>query len=151
MSKKQKSEKGSALVETAIGSVVMVMLIIGIFDFGRIHYTRSSLKHAVSQSVRFGITGNTIEDAEAPGGQLTREQSIVLRIRQLSGLDAADDGRLRRGDDRLAVRGLGRRGAGEEGGAEDEKRRRARDRCWAHGAGGGLRRAALLGLVGPRS
>jgi len=78
------------LAETAIGAVLFMMITVGILDFGRVLYYRSNLKHAVSQSTRFSITGNTLEDPNSPGTQLTREASIIRRIRELSGIEVQE-------------------------------------------------------------
>lgn len=69
-----------------MAAVLFMMVTVGILDFGRVLYYRSNLKHAVSQSARFAITGNSLDDPNSPGQRLTREASIISRIRQLSGM-----------------------------------------------------------------
>ncbi len=87
MARWNNSQRGAVMAETAIGAVIFMMVTVGILDFGRVLYYRSNLKHAVSQSVRFAITGNSLEDPDSPGNRLSREASIIRRIRQLSGID----------------------------------------------------------------
>jgi hypothetical protein len=75
----------------ALASTIFMMLVTGIFDFGRMHHLRSTLQHAVSQSTRFATTGNTVTDPDNPGQQLSREASIIHMIRQTSGIEDIDD------------------------------------------------------------
>jgi hypothetical protein len=75
---------GTVVVEVAIACVVVLMFILGIMDFSRMHYTQSRLQYAVSQSTRFAAIGSTLEDPNKPGKQMTREASIVHLIRKLS-------------------------------------------------------------------
>lgn len=83
-------QRGSVTLETAVGAVLFMMVTIGILDFGRVLYYRSNLKHAVSQSTRFAITGNSLEDPDSPGHNLSREASIIRRIRELSGIEVLE-------------------------------------------------------------
>ncbi len=93
MHRPRNREHGAVLIETALASVVFAMLLFAIFDFGRMFYFQSRLQHAVSQSTRFATTGNTLEDPNNPGTQMSRVDSIVIMIKQLSGIEgfAADD------------------------------------------------------------
>ncbi len=86
MNKLRNREHGAVLVETALSSVVFAMLLFAIFDFGRMFYFQSRLQHAVSQSTRFATTGNTLEDPNNPGTQMSRVDSIKAMIKQLSGI-----------------------------------------------------------------
>ncbi len=79
-------QKGSTVVEVALASVVLIVLIAGLIDFGRVGYTRSRLKYAVSQAARFATTGNTMDDPSNPGQKLSRHDSVITLIRSLSGL-----------------------------------------------------------------
>jgi hypothetical protein len=81
------AQKGSVMVEIALGSVVFFALTIGIFDLGRMYHYQARLKFAVSQATRFATTGNTLEDSGNPGTQLSRADSIIYMIRELSGFD----------------------------------------------------------------
>ena len=79
-------------MEMALATTLFMMLVLAIFDFGRMHHMRSTLQHAVSQSTRFATTGNTVEDPDNPGLRLSRRDSIVHMIRKISGLtDLADE------------------------------------------------------------
>jgi Flp pilus assembly protein TadG len=79
------SQRGAVSVEIALASVLFCATLLAVFDFGRMYYYQSRLKHAVSQATRFATTGNTLEDPDNPGITLSRVDSILLMIRQLSG------------------------------------------------------------------
>ena len=51
---------GQSLIEAAIITPLMLLLTIGIFEFGSMFYVFMSLQNGVSQATRFAITGNTI-------------------------------------------------------------------------------------------
>ncbi len=87
LGKQHSKERGSVLIETALTTVVFSMLLFAIFDFGRMYYFQSRLQHAVSQSTRYATTGNTMEDPNAPGQQMSREDSIMHMIKALSGIE----------------------------------------------------------------
>ena len=77
----------------ALASVMFFALIFGIFDFGHAFYCESTLKYAVSQAARFGTTGSTLPDEANPGTELSREDSILTVIQNLTGfpdIDASD-------------------------------------------------------------
>lgn len=86
----RQSNRGAVVVETALGSVVFFALLFGVFDFGHVFYCESTLKYAVSQAARFGTTGNTLPDEDNPGIRMSREDSIVAVIRDLTGFDDID-------------------------------------------------------------
>jgi Flp pilus assembly protein TadG len=54
---------GQSLIEGAIITPLMLLLTIGIFEFGALFYVFLSLQNGVSQATRFAITGNTIAGA----------------------------------------------------------------------------------------
>jgi hypothetical protein len=86
----RQKQRGSVVVETALGSVLFFALLFGIFDFGHVFYCESTLKYAVSQAARFGTTGNTLPNEDNPGTQLSREDSILTVIRDLTGFQDLD-------------------------------------------------------------
>ncbi len=79
-------QHGATIVEVAVAAVVLLMLILAIIDFGRMHFYRSRLQYAVSQAARFATLGQTIEDPENPGRQLTRDDAIAYLVRSLAQL-----------------------------------------------------------------
>jgi len=64
---------------------LVLLLLAGIFEFGRHFYTRLTLRHAVSEAARFAVTGNTLLDSQT-GQPMSRATSIVQVI-----IDRADD------------------------------------------------------------
>lgn len=57
-----KNEKGQSLVEMALILPILLMLLVGIFDFGRILYNYMHLHLATQETVRLGGLGK--DDAE---------------------------------------------------------------------------------------
>lgn len=77
------------LPEAALATVVFSLFIFSIFDFGRIYYVRARLHNAVSQAARYATIGNTLEDLDNPGQQLSRYDSIVATIERYAGMTLA--------------------------------------------------------------
>ena len=91
VSTRRKSERGTTLIETALGTFVFMMFIVGVYDFSRVQFLRSNLKYAVSQSTRFATIGGSLENPAAPGTQLSRDESIRHYIRVQSGMSVPDN------------------------------------------------------------
>ena len=70
--------RGTTVAEMAIVLPLMLLLVMGIFDFSRLFYTRITLQHAVREAVRFAVTGNASTDPD--GNPLTRIESIRAKI-----------------------------------------------------------------------
>jgi hypothetical protein len=83
--KRSSRSRGSVLVEAGLAIPVIVVLMLGVLDFARVHHTRSRLQNAVSQATRFAITGNRLSDEDNPGFYLTREDSILKLVKRVSG------------------------------------------------------------------
>ncbi len=64
-----RGERGQALVEMAFALPILVLLLMGIFEFGRVFNAYLTLQHCTREGVRRGVTGAT-------------DQEIVERIRQ---------------------------------------------------------------------
>ena len=67
--------RGSALVEMALVTPMLLILFASIFEFGRMFHTRLTARHAVIEATRFAITGNQLTDDES-GDMLDRATSI---------------------------------------------------------------------------
>ena len=52
-------DDGQSLIEAAIITPLMLLLTIGIFEFGAMFYVFLSLQNGVSQATRYAITGNS--------------------------------------------------------------------------------------------
>lgn len=69
------SSDGSTLVEFSLLAPIVILLFMGVFEFGRFFYSRLTLQHAVREAARFAITGGTIEDPDT-GEPMSRAESI---------------------------------------------------------------------------
>ena len=67
------------MVELVLVIPMLLLLLAGIFEFGRHYYTRLTLRHAVAEAARFGVTGNQLIDP-LTSQPMTRAQSIVQVI-----------------------------------------------------------------------
>lgn len=84
--------RGSVLVEAGLALPIIIILVLAVLDFARVHHTRSRLQNAVSQATRYAITGNKLSDEDNPGLYLTREDSILKLVKKISGLHDLDTG-----------------------------------------------------------
>ena len=69
--------RGQSLVEFAIIAPLFFLLLLGVFDFGRLFLVQMTLQNAVRQAGRFAITGNHLADPKNPGQNLSRVDSII--------------------------------------------------------------------------
>jgi hypothetical protein len=56
------NRRGTATIEVAIVFPVLMLIVLGTFDFSRMFYTRITMQHAVREAVRYAVTGNTTVD-----------------------------------------------------------------------------------------
>lgn len=75
------TDRGGTLVEMAVCLPIVILMMMGIFEFGRLYYTRVTVQHAVREAARFAVTGNTMDDPDS-GDPLTRAESIKRVIRE---------------------------------------------------------------------
>lgn len=86
LKRKSLSELGQSTVEFALVAPVIILLFMGIFEFGRFYYARLTLQHAVHEATRFAVTGATIDDGQ--GNPLSRAESIKgVIMQQATALD----------------------------------------------------------------
>jgi Flp pilus assembly protein TadG len=76
--------KGNSIIETALIFPLLMLVTFSIIDFGILFYVHLSLESAVSQAVRFGITGNAMQG-------LSRQESIKAVLRQSAPTLTIDD------------------------------------------------------------
>ena len=86
-----RSEHGGALVELAVVLPVLVLIAIGVMDYGRVYYTSITVAHAARAGAEwgaYGMTGSSTNDAQiqsfaqlegAEAGTLTITSSHVCR------------------------------------------------------------------------
>jgi Flp pilus assembly protein TadG len=99
MMRLKKNERGAALLETAITIPMILMVCIGIFEFGRAYQTWQVLTNAAREGARLAvIQGSTDADVRArvnaylTGGGLTSlgdDKIVLTRNKPLTGTDTA--------------------------------------------------------------
>ena len=84
MSKRIRNQRGAALLETAITIPIVLLVCVGIFEFGRAYQTQQVLTNAAREGARISIiTGNTdqqVTDAVRnylTSGRLTNPGSAI--------------------------------------------------------------------------
>ena len=60
LGKRLRDADGQSLIEAAIITPLLLLLTIGIFEFGAMFYAFMSLQNGVGQATRFAITGSTV-------------------------------------------------------------------------------------------
>jgi Flp pilus assembly protein TadG len=80
-----KGERGSAFVEFALVAPILLLLMFGVLDFGRLFFTQLTLQHALREAGRFAVTGNKLP---SPGGGSSK-MSRVASIKQIAQQSAA--------------------------------------------------------------
>ena len=60
-----KSQRGQALVEMAVALLVLILVLGGIIEFGRIFHTKLLLTQAAREGVRVGVVGGDDEKIKA--------------------------------------------------------------------------------------
>lgn len=105
---RRRREGGASLVEFAFVLPLLLLLVFGMFEFGRVFYIQLTLQSAVREASRLTITGETLADGQ--GGTLSRTESIIQRVN-----DSAPGLGLQPGN--ITISGPG--GAGDAGGPGD--------------------------------
>jgi hypothetical protein len=72
----RRGERGSVLVEAALLLPLLMLVFMGIVEFGRLYYTKIGLENATREAARFAVTGNRVGDPVNPAKNLTRKDSI---------------------------------------------------------------------------
>ena len=81
---------GTGLVEFALVLPLLLTLIFGVVEFGRLGMAHLTARHAVSEATRYAITGRTRVDPET-GEPILRSESIRQVVREnVGGLALAD-------------------------------------------------------------
>lgn len=73
------STSGQSLAEFALVLPMLLLVFMGIFEFGRFYYTRLTLQHAVREATRYAVTGQVQVDPET-GEPMSRANSITQVI-----------------------------------------------------------------------
>lgn len=72
---------GTNLLEAAIVTPLLLLLSFAIVDFASVFYAYLAIENGASMATRFAVTGNTMEDPNNPGSQLSRVESIKRALR----------------------------------------------------------------------
>lgn len=83
-SKKRKGEQGQALVESAIMFVVLLLILMGLVDFGRAYFTFIALQNAAAEGATFGMFHPTWETDTSSIPESNNPENIEYRVRQES-------------------------------------------------------------------
>ncbi|RLL47031.1 pilus assembly protein [Oceanobacillus piezotolerans] len=75
-----KKQDGQSLVEFALVLPILLLLLVGIFDFGRILYTHLQLEMVAQESVRMGGLGNSDETIRSYAANQFHGDSSKLKI-----------------------------------------------------------------------
>ncbi len=67
---------GQALVETAIGIVLLLLLTFSVVDGAMLFFAYLTLQNGVTAATRFGVTGQDPDDADHP----TRHEDSIMRV-----------------------------------------------------------------------
>lgn len=63
------------MIETALVLPMLLVVMSGVFEFGRMFHTRLTARHAVIEATRYAVTGNFLTDPET-GDPIDRATSI---------------------------------------------------------------------------
>lgn len=77
-------ERGGALVEFALVLPAFFVMMLSIMDFGLYFFVQHTLQFATREGARLALVGGTLTDAS--GNPLSREASIVKRVRERAGV-----------------------------------------------------------------
>jgi Flp pilus assembly protein TadG len=72
---------GSGLVEFALVLPLLLSLVFGLFEFGRLSLSQLTARHAVSEAARYAVTGRHLTDPET-GEPIARAESIRRVVRE---------------------------------------------------------------------
>jgi Flp pilus assembly protein TadG len=101
MTKRIRNQRGAALLETAITIPIVLLVCVGIFEFGRAYQTQQVLVNAAREGARISIiTGNTdqqVTDAVRnyiTSGRLTSPGSATVTINRTEAMGAGTASRV---------------------------------------------------------
>jgi len=79
-----RASHGSGLVEFALVLPLLLSIIFGIFEFGRLGYSHLTARYAVAEATRYAVTGRHMTDPET-GDPIARAESIRRVVRAAVG------------------------------------------------------------------
>lgn len=75
-----RGRRGAALVEAAFALPILLILIVGIVEFGRFIHTKVTLDNAVREGARFASTGQRLADPDDPDERMGRGDGIRQQV-----------------------------------------------------------------------
>lgn len=81
---------GSGLVEFALVLPLLLSLVFGLFEFGRLGLSQLTARHAVAEAARYAVTGRQVTDPET-GEPIARAETIRQVVRDNLGPLAVAD------------------------------------------------------------
>jgi hypothetical protein len=87
----QKKELGQALIEMAITAPVLILILSGLLDLGRVYYTFIALEEAAAEAARYMAISPYCDDDTAPGGQQCVDPNNALYRGLRAGNDEYDE------------------------------------------------------------
>jgi Flp pilus assembly protein TadG len=82
-----RSERGQALVEFALVIPVLLLIFMGILDFGRAIYAYNTLSNAAREGARVAIVDQTVTGGIPVGAQRAADQSTGLGVNPSTDVD----------------------------------------------------------------
>jgi Flp pilus assembly protein TadG len=79
-----RDDKGTTVVEFALVLPIFLLLVFGIFDFGRYFFVEHTLQYATREGMRLALVGRRLMGED--GNPMTREDSIIQTIRDNASL-----------------------------------------------------------------
>ncbi|WP_407269468.1 TadE/TadG family type IV pilus assembly protein [Radiobacillus sp. PE A8.2] len=74
-----RDEKGQSIVETALVIPLLLLLIIGIVDVGKIIYTHSTLQYITQQTAREATLGRNVSELEQFANQQANNSRVSIQ------------------------------------------------------------------------
>ena len=97
--KRMRNEKGAALIEAAITVPVILLISVGIFEFGRAYQTQQVLTNAAREGARMAVITGTTDDAirtrvrnYMQAGSLPNYSTATIGVTRSVALTATDTG-----------------------------------------------------------
>ena len=97
--KRIRSEKGAALIEAAITVPVILLISVGIFEFGRAYQTQQVLTNAAREGARSAVITGTTDDAVRTrvrnylqGGSLPNYATATINVSRAVAMTGSDTG-----------------------------------------------------------
>ena len=78
INKKSRDQKGATTLEFAIVSILFILLVFGIIDFGLLFYNQQVITNAAREGARYGIVARPEDYKITEGAVETRVQSFAL-------------------------------------------------------------------------